>query len=1048
MFCTKCGKPNDGSSAFCTKCGAPMKPPSQRTPQPSGAIPIFQDLTGTVIEGKYELTAKIGAGGMGDVYRAKRIIFGDEAAIKILHLSQSQNPLATQRFLHEAKTSAKFKHQNAVAIYDIGTTPHGVPFLVMELVQGKNLRQLMREQNPVLLDLIVAITMQTCAALDEAHRLGIIHRDIKPENIILSKTATGWQVKVLDFGIAKVQGEADSNLTLPGNAMGTPQYMSPEQCLGETLDSRSDIYSFGVVLYEMLCGVVPFTAPVASAVIVRHVNEKPAPLTDHQPNISKNVNKIVLKALEKKREKRPPTAGTLARDFLQAVTLETKNGKTPPRKSSPPKVEKEPILEPTEPISEPMKVETEIIEETAPIETSMIESSLPVAESISLEPEITPTASESINLESEITPIGEEKVEITNEVKETEISCVSESVSLTPISEPIEMVEETEKLISSAELQSSNTGKSENLFAELKEIVSEAVEDLPPPPQEIPEKVEEIDAAEFYHIAETPLPTSLVEPPPPIGIPETPLPISKKDDSIASENQSDDFLTKKNAEENNDLTPVPPNFETAVFPITNTSTEPALNEDFPPLVEEKLDLSSDSINFKTEVFPTVIPPTDIFTNEEIKIGEENKTEKETAVYPAPLPMTSYPPEIISEVKPPAEFISPETFSPPVEEKPDLPVETINFETESVSEDIPPTEAFSAGDLPTEVLKAEIFPIPIEETTDLTTDSINLKTDILPTINTPTEPFTLVNTPTEILPPTEVLPPAEIKLEKETPLFSGISDSDQPNWSRIWLPAALIGGVLIFSLIGFSVWYFSGPTPTEEKTDVSKDTPKDAPKVPEGMVSVPGGEFMMGNEKGDEYEKPVHKVTVKPFYIDIYEVTCADYKKFMDATNHKQPQTWKTREIPSGWEKRPVTGVNWDDANAYAKWAGKRLPTEAEWEFAARGTDGRIYPWGNEWQDGMANAKGVNNEVKDVGSYQGKSPFGAYDMVGNAWEWTADDAKYYKDGKSILTNTPSPKIIRGGNYESKKIEATVTYRGYWGARDEKYYNNSGFRCVQE
>ncbi len=266
-------------------------------------------------------------------------------------------------------------------------------------------------------------------------------------------------------------------------------------------------------------------------------------------------------------------------------------------------------------------------------------------------------------------------------------------------------------------------------------------------------------------------------------------------------------------------------------------------------------------------------------------------------------------------------------------------------------------------------------------------------------------------------------------------------------SAKWL--YLIIGVLAASLFGISI-YLLMPNNKDKSGKETSAATKENQNAIEGMVYVSGGEFMMGNENGDEYEKPTQKVTVKPFYIDIYEVTCNDYKKFIEAANYKPPQNWKTRDIPAGWEKRPVTAVNWDDANAYAKWTEKRLPTEAEWEFAARGTDGRIYPWGNDWKEGMANANGASKEMKDVGSFQGKSPFGAFDMVGNAWEWTADDAKWYKDGKSIssATKTLSPKIIRGGYYENPKDKATVTYRRFWGARDEKDYGNSGFRCVKD
>ncbi len=863
MFCTKCGKSNDESDTFCTKCGAGLKSASRRTPQPSGTVPIFQDLTGHVIDGKYRIIAKIGTGGMGDVYRAGRIIFGDEAAIKVLHLNQSQNPQAVERFFHEAKTSAKFKHHNAVSIYDIGTTPQGVPYLVMELVQGKNLRQLLREQKTVSLDLIVTITMQTCSALDEAHRLGITHRDIKPENIVLSRTATGWQVKVLDFGIAKVQGETNSNLTLPGNALGTPQYMSPEQCLGESLDSRSDIYSFGVVLYEMLCGVVPFNAAAATAIVVQHVNQKPPPLSNHKADISTNINKIVLRALEKKREKRPQTAGTLAKEFLQAITHEIKEEKPKTRKSTAvPIIKNKPVKEVPYPIPKPINIE---------LESAKVKDSMPVQESVT----------------EVIKPIEAPKIEVAKLIEAPKIEVV-DLVNLSPIVETTETVEKIAEVVLPPELQPQNVQEPDILPHEDKEPVLDAVQNLP----QNAETIEEIQAAEFYHIVETPLPTI-------------------KDNDVKPEN--------------------PPEKDAAK-------------------------------SYNSETFPLV------FGN----------------------------------------LFRPETFLPTIEEKGVLST--------------------------TDEIEIKISERDMKYFSD---SSDNTKTDLAANgTNVVTGTVSTVKTPTEIV--------VENKIENETPKFLESTVLPQSAFQRNRLPISVIAGIFILSLTGFSAWYFSGNKSVEEASAVTKENKN----TPEGMVYVSGGEFMMGNEKGDEYEKPVHKMTVKSFYIDIYEVTCADYKKFIEATNHKQPRNWKNPNIPAGWEKKPVTGVSWDDANAYAKWAEKRLPTEAEWELAARGTDGRIYPWGNDWKENMANANGASKEMKDVGSYQGQSPFGAFDMVGNAWEWTADDAKYYKDGKSILTATPSQKIIRGGFYENTKDEATVTVRTSWGARDEKKYDDSGFRCVKD
>ena len=222
-----------------------------------------------------------------------------------------------------------------------------------------------------------------------------------------------------------------------------------------------------------------------------------------------------------------------------------------------------------------------------------------------------------------------------------------------------------------------------------------------------------------------------------------------------------------------------------------------------------------------------------------------------------------------------------------------------------------------------------------------------------------------------------------------------------------------------------------------------------PAPPAGMLYVPGGEFTMGRAGGDEYESPTHSVAVKPFFLDINEVTCQQYRDFIRATGRRAPPGWSNNTYPHGMQQKPVTGVTWDDANAYAKWAGKRLPTEEEWEFAARGTDGRLYAWGDEWQEGLANADGARGSLANVGEYGGLSPFGAVDMIGNAWEWTASNLRAYPGGRMPGQKTPGElKVIRGGAYVSRREAATATYRRGYPPRGNYDYSNTGFRCARD
>jgi formylglycine-generating enzyme required for sulfatase activity len=281
-----------------------------------------------------------------------------------------------------------------------------------------------------------------------------------------------------------------------------------------------------------------------------------------------------------------------------------------------------------------------------------------------------------------------------------------------------------------------------------------------------------------------------------------------------------------------------------------------------------------------------------------------------------------------------------------------------------------------------------------------------------------------------------------------------------NSERLWMIGgiALLVFIVIFAIVR-TPQKGSASSESAKQQQVNNAQPTSVPPPsempsppttpPAGMAYVPGGEFMMGRD-GDKtgYESPAHKVTVKPFFIDTYEVTNEDYAKFVKATNHVAPPGWTNGSYPAGAQRHPVTGVTWTDAVDYANWAGKRLPTEEEWEFAARGTDARRYPWGNTWNAGLANTQGASGDVVDVGSYQGQSPFGVFDMVGNAWEWTASNLTAYKKGQPLPDKPPGDlRVIRGGSYIEDKNEATTTYRrGY--PVSGAGYDKTGFRCVKD
>jgi formylglycine-generating enzyme required for sulfatase activity len=244
-----------------------------------------------------------------------------------------------------------------------------------------------------------------------------------------------------------------------------------------------------------------------------------------------------------------------------------------------------------------------------------------------------------------------------------------------------------------------------------------------------------------------------------------------------------------------------------------------------------------------------------------------------------------------------------------------------------------------------------------------------------------------------------------------------------------VPAAAAVLTLGLLVLGVGGWYWYDPTPA-------------------GMVYVKGGRFMMGRDDGDEFERPAHEVVVRPFYIDKSEVTCEQYEKFVGAEGHRPPPTWGGAKCPAGAARLPVTGVNWDDANAYARWNGKRLPTEEEWEFVARGEEGRLYPWGNRWEAGMANAMGDSGGgLAEVSKFKGVSPLGVYDLIGNAWEWTASDLESYPGGRLPRVPEGELKVIRGGSWREGEY-VTGSYRAYLKPHDDEDYSATGFRCARD
>jgi eukaryotic-like serine/threonine-protein kinase len=272
-----------------------------------------------LLGGRYELGEVLGYGGMAEVHIGRDVRLGSDVAVKVLRPDLARDPSFQGRFRREAQSAASLNHPSIVAVYDTGEDRQGnvsTPYIVMEYVEGRTLREVLEAEGRLLPRRALELTAQICAALDQAHRAGIVHRDVKPGNVMLTPSG---EVKVMDFGIARAVTGTAATMTQTAAVIGTAHYLSPEQARGEHVDTRSDVYSTGCLLYELLTGGPPFSGDSAVAVAYQHVREDPVPPSRIEPDVTPAIDAIVLKAMAKNAANRYQTAGEMRADIERAL---------------------------------------------------------------------------------------------------------------------------------------------------------------------------------------------------------------------------------------------------------------------------------------------------------------------------------------------------------------------------------------------------------------------------------------------------------------------------------------------------------------------------------------------------------------------------------------------------------------------------------------------------------------------------------------------------------------------------------------------------------
>jgi serine/threonine protein kinase len=321
--CSRCRADNPETQRFCGECGTPL-PSGNQAQQPDSPkadyiplssmtetlqTPVRELTTGSSFAGRYQVIEELGHGGMGRVYKVFDTDIKEKIALKLLRPEIALDKETIERFSNELKLARKISHRNVCRMFDLGKS-EGTTFITMEFVPGEDLKKLVRKTGQLGAGRALAIAKQVCEGLAEAHHLGVVHRDLKPQNIMVDEDGNA---RIMDFGIARsLRGRG---ITGPGVMIGTPEYMSPEQIEGKEVDERSDIYSLGVVLFEMVTARVPFEGDTPFTIGVKHKSEKPRNPRDLNAQLPEDLSRLILRCLEKDKAKRYQTAGELHADL-------------------------------------------------------------------------------------------------------------------------------------------------------------------------------------------------------------------------------------------------------------------------------------------------------------------------------------------------------------------------------------------------------------------------------------------------------------------------------------------------------------------------------------------------------------------------------------------------------------------------------------------------------------------------------------------------------------------------------------------------------------
>ncbi|MFN8525362.1 MAG: bifunctional serine/threonine-protein kinase/formylglycine-generating enzyme family protein [Chloroflexota bacterium] len=1000
--------------------------------------------------GAYRIVSVIGRGGFATVYKAYQSSLDRHVAIKVLRSDMVEDATGLERFQREARAAARLSgHQNIVTIYDYGEQD-GAAFLVLELIEGTTLHD--RLAQPLPFSDVDRIVTGVAAALDYAHSNQLVHRDVKPGNVLLSEDG---RVVLSDFGIAKL---LDSATALTGNVIGTPEYMSPEQINGSDIDGRSDIYSLGVMLYRMLTGRAPFSgAPMA--VLHQHMTAPPPPMgaSVHGRPVPEPVERVVQRSLEKERERRYDTAGQMAAGLTRALAplVAVERALSALRRGN---------LDRAEELGNQLLADPQVQTEARQIlrEVERRHQLARAKQSVAAAVEAADWAGALAEIErSRLREIGD--------------------------TEALQLVDRAERgLRSEEEREARERAERERAEREARERLARE--------QAEREARERLAREQAEREARERLAREQAE--------------REERERLAreqAEREERERLAREQAEreERERLAREQAEREER----ERLAREQAEREERERLAREQAEreererLAREQAEHKER---ERLAREQAEREERDRLARE-KAEREERERLAREKAERDERERLAREK--AEREERERLAREQAEREEREREAarrsetmaVPFVSEPTAANLSPHSNPQQDEESSTIAGVTIASLPPLRERSATVQRERLEA----TRVQPVEPAALHVTPGQPSRPAGLIAAAIAAvlliagggIAFSTGMIGGgtpsltptpgqvaaIAPATEPTPSRA-TPISTTAAAAPPTVIPAAVPSTPPAAPTTAPPSAPTTAPASTPPNPPAtspprpvlsprvvaadgaeMVLIPAGPFRIGSDT-DPSAMPAHTLDLAAFYADVFEVTNARFAAFVAQSGYAPKGEWRkffdqTQYDAAHYdlqrESHPVVNVTWADADAYCKWAKKRLPTEAEWEKAARGADGRRWPWGNEPHPDFANVEtndesGREPDTARVGTFaKGAGPFGLQDSVGNVWEWTASTQVPYPLSPATAAESAggaanSPRVTRGASWLSLPDKSEVTIR--LTEPPTKTSKDLGFRCV--